>query len=629
MSWAKGIAAALTGTLEGFAEAAVKEDEKRDELTKVTLAQAMKNIEQAKELARTAQEEKKLEDETVDALMSYKVGNEAVTRAQATAAYRQYGKNAASMLLQGQLEFEGAGELNPIQPVKRGTTDLTAIEGMGAGGGMFSKGRFESVSKNTKSLLQSMGYDPAGVDVVQKSKIAGDLVVKPGAGLNKVTTDDKYTNVPGVQGGMVRTVTSQSPTGQITTRFTDLFGRDVTEEMQQGLQGGKYRIADSADALFGGDIKEIGLAFVFQDDGSVKPAGYDMAYTDDGRRLKVGTSGKFDTEITDSNVVSLTSTQVAALGGASGVMETFDKLGKEGRKAYQDFNERAEAFESLTTVVTENMELLDIHGNKLVTDVGQLAQVGAYLENNFGVAIDFAGEFIEVSALKEAYDAVSGDVSGLKQQLSTTTDPKAKLAIAQKIYAANQVILAYNYAKSTGDTRISNQDFDAFIKTVSAGSKESQQAIYQSRMKQALSGVSSSYKTLSQYTSMAGTAGESILKSIPQDRTTAAFSTKVDSMFDSTVPARSEQQIVEEVTNNIDQAKQFRADKVLYNPNTNQRTDSSDPDAVTVIAVLDSSGNLVLGTDNQPIIETDPNADAKFVQGLIPSMIGNGLIKVK
>jgi len=71
MSIGRGIMAALSGGLTGLAEAAVREDEKRDELSKVTLAQAMNNIEQAKELARKRQEEIKEENETVESLMSY------------------------------------------------------------------------------------------------------------------------------------------------------------------------------------------------------------------------------------------------------------------------------------------------------------------------------------------------------------------------------------------------------------------------------------------------------------------------------------------------------------------------------------------------------------------------------
>jgi hypothetical protein len=47
MSWAKGLGAALKGTLTGLAEAAEAEDEKRSELTKVALAQRIKKRDEA------------------------------------------------------------------------------------------------------------------------------------------------------------------------------------------------------------------------------------------------------------------------------------------------------------------------------------------------------------------------------------------------------------------------------------------------------------------------------------------------------------------------------------------------------------------------------------------------------
>jgi hypothetical protein len=142
MSIGRGIMAALSGGLTGLAEAAVREDEKRDELSKVTLAQAMNNIEQAKELARKRQEEIKEENETVESLMSYETDTgKPISRGQAIKAYRQYGKNAASMLLQGQLSFEGEGTVVEKPAVQRGTLDLEATGAMQETGGLFARGR--------------------------------------------------------------------------------------------------------------------------------------------------------------------------------------------------------------------------------------------------------------------------------------------------------------------------------------------------------------------------------------------------------------------------------------------------------------------------------------------------------
>lgn len=637
ISIGRALGSAIAGTLKGAAESVEAEDKERKDLTKLTVNSAMKRYAELEDERKKRMQLIEAEDNAVKALKGQTItlidGKKSViTEAQARAAIRRYGvQETNKLILSDQIQFGTEGAVSPGKDVERTVVATDALEqAIPEDSGILSRGRYESVQKQTKQMLSAMGIDPKNV-VLPGQKEVSNVVIEAGPGTTKTSRDAKYTNIPGIAGGMVTQVTRESLDGSIETRYEDLLGNDVSDVITQALSNKEndYKIADSYDAVSTEiDIREMGLAFNIGSDGQVKALNYEIAYTDSGQKLRSDSTGKFSIPVKDPNILTLTASQIQSLGGMDGVKATFDVLGKEGRAAYKDFNERVEAFENLTTVISENVDLLETHGNKLVTDVGQLAQLGAYVENNFGVAIDFAGDFIEVSVLEEAYNAVSGDVDNLQSQLESA-DPKDKLAIAQKIYAANQIILAYNYAKSTGDTRISNQDFDAFIKTVSAGSKESQKAIYQSRLKQALSGVNSSYKTLTQYTSMAGSGGTKILNSISEDRSIASLSTKVDSMFESTVPTRSEQQIVEEVSTNIDKAKQFRADTVLYNPKTNQLTNSNDPDRITVIAVLDSNGNLVLGTDNQPIIETDPNADAKYVESMIPAMIGNDLIKVK
>ena len=65
MSWAKGLGAALKGTLTGLAEAAEAEDEKRSELTKVALAQRIKKRDEALALQKTQEEKVKEQNEFI------------------------------------------------------------------------------------------------------------------------------------------------------------------------------------------------------------------------------------------------------------------------------------------------------------------------------------------------------------------------------------------------------------------------------------------------------------------------------------------------------------------------------------------------------------------------------------
>lgn len=637
MSIARGIAAALAGGLGGLAEAAKREDEKRDELSKVTLSQAMKNIEQAKTLAQKAQAEKKLEDETVEVLMAHQVNGQPVTRAQATAAYRQFGGDAAKLLLQNQIEFEGQGELNPVQPLKRGTVDIQAVGDLETRG-LFADGRYESVANKTKALLQSMGYDPAGVDVQQRAKVSG-VVIKAGKGLDKITSDSKYTNLPGIMGGMVTQVVREDTTGNRTTSYVDLTGQDVTEKISAGLKNPDYKIADSYEAIADDlNIREMGLAFRVKADGSVETLDFEVAYTKDGRRLRTGDSGKFDTAITDTNIVTLTSSQVAALGGANGVSESFDKLGKDGRKAFQEFNAQAESYEYLETVFQENLDLLAIHDDALVAPVGAVSEWVEFAKVNLGVAVevtkDAAGELgIEFDGID--IGLFEREVDNLQAQHAEEQDPEKKLSIARKLYAANQVISAYYYAKSTGDTRISNQDFDQFLKTVGGGSAASQKAMYKSRLNQAKTALNSKFTTLNTYLPQ----GEDISQSdqLFKENITKAISTakrlpaeidaRYETMFDADVRTATVETIVDEIEEATAQAEKYDIlPAALINPNTGELTDSSDPDRVTAVVVINKDTGKIMTTPNGDPIYDTTGISADTMRNKLAVMIQNNLL---
>jgi len=618
MSIGRGIMAALSGGLTGLAEAAVREDEKRDELSKVTLAQAMKNIEQAKELARVRQEEIKEEDETVEALMAYETDTgDPISRGQAIKAYRQYGKNAASMLLQGQLSFEGTGTVTERPAIQRGTLDLEATGATQDVGGLFAKGRGESLARRTEQGLKGAGYTTKGVDIPQRAEVEG-VTVRAGKGLADVQRQTLYTNTPGLEN--VTRIDTIMPNGSKTTTYEDLMGKDVTEQIKTAQQQESFKIATDSDDLYRG-IKPDGLAFKIGDDGTPKALPFIVGYDKNGVAWRKDDSGEFNVKITDSSVLTLNSYQLDALGGAEGVTDVFDVLGKTGRKDYTDFNDQAEAFGRAVNVVKNQNALLDEHGDALVADIGSVSEFIEYARVNFGVGIevvkDAGEEFLDMS--EGDFAILESKRDALEESQSQETDPRKKLAIARRLYQANQILFAYASARSvTNDTRISNQDFDLFFKTVSGSSADSQRAIYQNRLLDAKVAVTEQYTTLQTTAQARGEGATKILESIPESRTPTGMDQTIIDIFKTSAPAKTTEQVKKEVEEVSKERSNYVVQSRLVNPDTGE----PDPNGIEAI-VVERNGQIQRYPDGTPVV-FDP---AQYSQDSVGGYILNGLIR--
>ena len=618
MSIGRGIMAALSGGLTGLAEAAVREDEKRDELSKVTLAQAMKNIEQAKELARVRQEELREEEETVEALMSYETDTgESITRGQAIKAYRQYGKNAASMLLQGQLSFEGAGTVTETPAMTRGTLDLEATGAVPEVGGLFARGRGEAIASRTRQGLKAAGYTDKGVEIAQRPTVEG-VTVRAGKGLADRQRTTLYTNVPGLEN--VTRVDTIMPNGQKTTRYEDLMGNDVTPQFETASSQADFKVADNSDDLYRG-IKPDGIAFKIGADGKPQALPFVVGYDDNGVAWRKDDDGEFNIKITDPSVLTLSSYQLDALGGSEGVTNVFDVLDSSGREAYKNFNDQAEAFERAVNVVKNQNELLDIHGDALVADIGSVSEFIEYARVNFGVGVqivkDAGKEFLELSPGDLAI--LESKQEELRQQQAQETDPRKKLAIARRLYQANQILFAYASARAvTNDTRISNQDFDLFFKTVSGSSASSQRAIYQNRLLDAKVAVGAQYTTLQTTAQARGEGATKILDAIPESRKAAGMDQQIIDIFSTPAPAQTIEEIKKEAEEVNSEASSYVVQKRLVNPDTGEE----DPNGVEAI-VVERNGKIQRYPDGSPIV-FDPS---QYTTDSVNGYILKGLIR--
>ena len=616
IGFGRALATALSSGVKALGERAVEEEEKRDEMTKITLAQQLKNVEKAKEEAKKQQALIDAENSAVGALKGQQVkmkdgSTQTITPAMARQAVRRFGAESANkMILQGQIAFaaEKGGTVTAGGTRRSGALDTETVAALGEdeGAGIFGS-RYKTVAKNTEAALRAMNIDPAGVDIPELSKVEG-VEIFAGPALAETDTTALFTTIPGMES--VQKVTKTMPTGETTTTYKDIFGNDITEKF---LGVDKSKVSDDRDTLYP-DL-EFGLAWQITSTGSVKSLNQDVAFDKKtGERFLRDSEGKFTIPVKDKNIVTLTSYQLEALGGPQGVEERFDVLGKDGRKAYKAYNEQAESFEYLVKIFDEQLSLIDTHGDALVAPVGTVAEWVEFAKVNIGVAIkvgkDAAGELgIDFEGVNIA--SLEAKNAELQNQATKATDPEAKLAIARKLYTSRQIIAAYYYAKSTGDTRISNQDFDQFLKTVSAGSADAQRAMYRARIEEAQTALSSKYTTFTGYLPPDSSTDKSqqetrnaLLNSIPPTRRPEAISTTVDTMFDSSVPVKTVSQIEEEISTVESTASKYSVQPIRI------KDGKVDPDGDPVFAVIDEDGNPVVGTDGQLIVTDQPQVIA-------------------
>lgn len=639
MGWGRKLLAAATGTMTGLAEVAEKEDETRKDLTKTVLNTAITRWGKLEDERAKSQAKIDAEDAAVKALSGQTIdlkdgGKAIITEAQARKAIQRYGAdNVNSMILQKQISFSGEGEVKAGAGQTRELLNLEQIqksgEAMGQTGGLFAKDRYASVADNTTSMLQAMGIDPKSVVIPTAKEVSG-VEVFAGPGTDKVSKESLYTDIPGISGKMVNKVTRQSIDGALTTSYIDLLGNDVTDTITQGLQDKKseYKLVkDYSDLSDDINIRTSGLAFKMTKDGRPIAQNYSVVYTKDGRVLKQGESGKFDTPVTDPEIMTLPASVVSALG-PDGLDGAFDALGKPGRKAYEDFNGQSEAFGRAINIVSNQMKLFNSleNPNSLVADVGAFATFKDYVMTEFGVALQFVEEegqkFLDLSPTEQA--VLENRRDQLEKDMKSQTG-EIRLGTARRLYQANQILFAYSSARAvTNDTRISNQDFDLFFKTVSGQNADTQIAIYHNRLLDAKVAVGEMYTSLKTAVDIADNENANkILSAIPEGRTAPGMDARINEAMGSDAPKRTTKEVQEE-SNDIRNVY----DKVVIRPEVlNPNTFQIDPNGVEAYVAY-VNGKRMITTNNDIVLTTDvANTTKDDLKREVLGMLQNKLIK--
>jgi hypothetical protein len=637
MGWGKvfkyGLAAA-SGAAQGAAEVFEAEDKYRKDLSNTVLSVAIK--EAAKRDDRIIEEQAKIdeEDAVVESLKGQQVPmkdgtTKTITEAQARQAYRRYGKQLHGLLLENKLTFGGTGTVGEGAAKKKSLLDLTQIEQAETGKGTgISTGRYDSVAETTSAALRAMNINPDAVDLPTR-KAVSNVEIMAGAGTDKVTRESLYTNVPGIAGQAVTKVNKLSIDGKLTTSYEDLLGNDVTTVIKNAISSDKTKqfkvVKNYSDLSDDINVRTSGLAFKISKDGRPIAQTYSVVYTKDGRVLKQGESGKFDTPVTDPDIMTLPASVVSALG-PDGIDGAFDALGKPGRKAYEDFNGQAEAFGRAINVVSNQMNLLNEHDNALVADVGSFATFKDYVMTEFGVALQFVEKegqkFLDLSPTEQA--VLENRRDQIEKDMQSQTG-KTRLATAIRLYQANQILFAYASARAvTNDTRISNQDFDLFFKTVSGSNKDAQEAIYHNRLLDAKVAVGEMYTSLKTAVDIADNKNaDKILSAIPEGRTATGMDARINEAMGSNKPKRTTKEVKEESDDirKVYDKVEVRLEKV--NP-VNFKIDPNGVEAYVAYA----NGKRLITTDDDVALTTDvANTTKDDLKREVLGMIQNGYIK--
>ena len=341
-----------------------------------------------------------------------------------------------------------------------------------------------------------------------------------------------------------RTVTDPTDPTQSETRF---FNVTTGEDITSILNSSKPKLSKSADAI-NNEFDSFKMAIKMPEGGRGRPQtmGYEIGIKKDGTKWRQDANGDFTVKVSDSSILTLSAAEYKNFGGTDGLNDLFGRMSKDTKKQLNKFNTAAEGLEEFAGVMDRQAKLLEEHGFDLTTSVGGLNSFVSRVNSEFQAGINFLEKTSEIviGEVKDdgsiVYDPeVENQFARLERQLErdqSALDEVYDAATARRVFEANQILLAYKYAKATGDTRISNQDFDNFIQLVSSPSVPGTLALYRERLADAAAAVESQRESL--YTLAREDMGEEantyVDNIISESRSTAAIQQRLSTSYVST-----------------------------------------------------------------------------------------------
>ena len=494
LSFGKALGYALKGTLEGFADVAEKEDEYRQGLTKTTYTSALKRYQELDDLRKERQALIDEEDAAVKAIMGMPLDGRALTQAEATKVYqtgKALGMDASEVLEKFTIASGKDAKVTRTPGTERSVLPEKApLDAAMAGeapsdGSLFSTGRYEQVDEETRRLLQGSGV--AGkVSMPGKSYVEG-VTLTPIADTD-VSFDDAYLidsdGIPTEQVTVKRTYNNRS--NAVTVKY---LSKATGDEIKVG---DNQRVSTSAEAFDNKPFLDFGPLVSLTSEGAPEPVldengnvvyGYLMR----NGEVRARRAGTISNEVVADAIVAGRDWAPSVAGGDLSKISKFEKLPsvKEFRKESADMRVTKQNNNLLFFRSEKRLDLHAKYGNRMY------GPAGAFADFVTGTSKFVDGVVVIVNGLE---DLANSDASleekiqflesgGNIQELRRIADQQdtfldqyigtaQEIAMARVLDAALATVTAYDLAKQTGDTRISNNDFDQYIKTVSGNNAE-------------------------------------------------------------------------------------------------------------------------------------------------------------
>lgn len=526
MSIGKAILSGLAGASRGGAKLALLEDEERRDMTKQVYATGVTMAEKYGEMREASNKEIREENEKVKALQNTVVNGQPLGSANARAVVRKANalgiKNPLEVLEQYEISGEATVEVQTPK-TKRAVPEGLDLE---EGGGFFSKGRTKSAVSDAEKLLRGSGID-LEYKIPQRPIInSSELTFTKREEEEFTTTVNKAylyqgdANPIGLQ--VITYYDKKNPNKPPVTVHQDMRGRTIEVDPTDP----NTRILSSLEK---GDGTDIGPILVGTKDGYVpyKVDGVPQIGIQDGNVIY-----EQNPDGSKGNIVK-NATILGSMDTRSG-QDVTDLVKNSKIPAFKTFDEQFKelvALQEQANTLDERIGYM-MEKNQQIGDAGYSAGGMLTVALNSGIkAVSSTAAFLDDLATSDRFQGTGAEAEEarftyVEQQESVLRDLVSAgdsiteglneveaRAIRMQQLQAESILLAYDLAKATGDTRISNQDFDAFIKTVKGNSVKTTHALLKRSGERVLSRFESKYANVTETylpAAKAGVEGEDV-----------------------------------------------------------------------------------------------------------------------
>jgi hypothetical protein len=491
MSWAKGLGAALKGTLTGLAEAAEAEDEKRSELTKVALAQRIKMRDEALALQKTQEEKVKEQNEFIKIFSG---GNflyedkktktlNGLSEADAIALYKQSSgdiEKARKLIEDENFTLKGNGTVyTPKSAIAFSSTKdstLAALKPKVKSGGILQEGRWEQIAD---MVANTLGEET--IEIPALKEVEGvQITIGKGTDIEYDYTDtlmyviNPTTGLPIEQIGRRVITDKNNPTERQVIHYDLRTNEKIT-------LGADVSLASAAEAFNPeSNFKDYGFALDVNTNKPLKDkdGNYMSVYQGKDGKFYPNINGKPSNTPLDKSVIIISSD---ALAGAGGIEQFVQKLSNvaglpEFHTAGAVVDNQKRLMSNFTSETIDMMRLNKEIGaagysmggvftQAISTGINAVESTAAFLQD-FATRGETLSPEERFRLLSQNQDVMQEFVNNEKSILEGLDSAKRR-SVQILLLKTKGSLAAYQTAQiTTEDPRITDQDFNIFQTTI-------------------------------------------------------------------------------------------------------------------------------------------------------------------